>query len=459
MLMLGMGVILFGKRPSEFRLPDPAGAPGNRLGTPVKNRTIVTFWEKWTRHEAAAMQQAVDSFNRSQDRVFVNMVSMSQINQKMLIATAGGDPPDIVGLFSSQIGPYAANGAIEPLDELVADGTLSPATYKPYVWRICAPKDRLYSVAATPAVCAFYWNKDHFRQAGLDPEKPPRTIEELDALADKLVIRHGDTIERMGYLPNEPVWWDYYWGIYWGNDLYDENTGYFHIDTPQQRAAYSWYQSYPKKYNVKDMQTFSSGFGQFNSPQNAFINGKVSMIVQGPFFAKFIQLNNPALEGRYGVTFVPLPQSLNKPAGSISFGDLDCWVVPVGAKHKSAALEFLRFMTRQDVMEDLCTAHAKPSPLMKVSPEFLRRSPNPFIDVFEKALLAPEIAIMPQSPIWERVQAEINAGVANMWRDPEKYPVDQTLVQLQATADGYVREYQHYQEKRARMTQEAADAR
>ncbi len=394
------------------------------------------------------MQRAVDQFNNSQDRIFVNLVSMSQINQKMLIATAGGDPPDVVGLWASQIGPYAANGALDTLDELTRDGTITPTTYKPCVWHICAPGEKLYAVSATATACALYWNKDHFRQAGLDPEKPPTTIEELNEYAEKLTIRNGSALDRIGFLPNEPGWWDYAWGMYWGNKLYNEQSGFFNIDTAENRAAYHWYQAFPIKYGVRDTQTFASGFGQFNSPQNAFINGKISMIVQGSFFATFIQLNNPQMLGHYGVTFVPLPKSTGLPAGAITLADLDCWVVPKGARNKAAALEFLRYMTRQDVMEELSIAHAKPSPLSNVNADFFKRNPNPYIRVFDQAMIAPHVNVLPSSPVWERVQAEILTATANMWRDPEHFPVEQTLTQLQQTADTYVREYQHYKQKR-----------
>jgi ABC-type glycerol-3-phosphate transport system substrate-binding protein len=375
----------------------------------------------------------------------------------MLVATAGGDPPDVVGVYSSQVGPYSATQAIEPLDELTADGTITRETYKPYVWKICAPGDRLYAAASTPVTVALYWNKDHFREAGLDPEKPPRTMEELDGMAEKLIVRKENDIERMGFLPNEPGWWDYSWGIYWGNQLYDDKTGHFNIDTPQQRAAYTWYQSYPRRYNVKDMQTFASGFGQFNSPQNAFINNKVSMVSQGPFFARFIELNAPGFVGHYGVTFMPLPEAAHRPEGSVAAGDLDCWVVPRGARNKPAVLEFLRFASRQDMMEELCIAHAKPSPLTKVSADFFRRNPNPYINVFDKAMYAQHIFVMPQSPVWERVQQEIVTAANNMWRDPDGFPVDKTLAAVQKTADQYVQDYQYYEKKRERM--EAAHAR
>ena len=448
-LMISAAVVLvvFGKRPTEFKLPDAQGQP---KGATVRGRVVVTFWEKWTRHEARAMQDIVDRYNLSQERVFVNMVSMSQINQKMLIATAGGDPPDIVGLWAAQIAPYTANNALEPLDELVAEGAITEKTYKPYVWRICAPGGRLHAVSATPSTCALYWNKDMFRAAGLDPEKPPKTIEELDALAEKLTVRKNGELQQTGFLPNEPGWWDYYWGIYWGNVLYDQEQDRFNINTPAQVAAYSWYQSYPRKYGLEDVQSFQSGFGQFNSPQNAFINGKVAMIVQGPFFAKFIELNNPGMVGHYGVTFVPLPESLHKEAGAIALGDLDNWVIPRGAKHKREALEVLKFFSRRDNMEYLCKAHAKPSPLMDVSADFLSTNPHPYIDVFEKTMLAPIVVTMPESPVWERVQAEINTANGNMWREPERYPAKETLQRTQKICDGYVTEFKHYAQMRQR---------
>ena len=55
----------------------------------------VTYWEKWVSFEGVAMQQVVDAFNRSQDRIVVDYYPVSQVDQKTLVATAGGDPPDV----------------------------------------------------------------------------------------------------------------------------------------------------------------------------------------------------------------------------------------------------------------------------------------------------------------------------------------------------------------------------
>lgn len=66
---------------------------------PVDGRIHITYWEKWTGAEAAAMQASVDAFNQSQDRIFVEFLSVGGgIDRKVLLATAGGDPPDIAGV-------------------------------------------------------------------------------------------------------------------------------------------------------------------------------------------------------------------------------------------------------------------------------------------------------------------------------------------------------------------------
>src|SRR5437016_372057 len=63
--------------------------------TSPADRVHVVYWEKWTGFEKDAIQTVVDDYNRSQDRIFVDLVSVSVIRQKTLLATAGGNPPDL----------------------------------------------------------------------------------------------------------------------------------------------------------------------------------------------------------------------------------------------------------------------------------------------------------------------------------------------------------------------------
>src|SRR5688500_13382 len=83
-------------------------------------RVRVVYWEKWIGFEKDAMQAVVDDFNRSQDKIFVEYVSVSGIRAKTLIATAGGDPPDLAGLDDEMVDDFADKNALVPLDDFVA---------------------------------------------------------------------------------------------------------------------------------------------------------------------------------------------------------------------------------------------------------------------------------------------------------------------------------------------------
>src|SRR5262245_13813131 len=80
---------------AAFALFGPRGAKEAGAG-----RVVLDYWEKWTGHEGRAMQRVVDDFNDTQDRIFVRYLVTAGIDQKTLNAVAGGDPPDIVGLWN-----------------------------------------------------------------------------------------------------------------------------------------------------------------------------------------------------------------------------------------------------------------------------------------------------------------------------------------------------------------------
>src|SRR5512133_1630675 len=127
---------------------------GPRADVPrVRDRVGVQYWEKWTANEASQMQKIVDWFNDTVGKekgIYVQYLSMSNINQKTLVSTAGGTPPDIAGLWNHQVSQYAALDALEPLDELARSHGITPSYYKPVFWNGCLYRGTLYALISTP---------------------------------------------------------------------------------------------------------------------------------------------------------------------------------------------------------------------------------------------------------------------------------------------------------------------
>src|SRR5690349_4503593 len=57
----------------------------------------ITYWEKWTGFESDAMRDVVNAYNASQHKIHVDMLTISGIENKTLMAIAGNDPPDVAG--------------------------------------------------------------------------------------------------------------------------------------------------------------------------------------------------------------------------------------------------------------------------------------------------------------------------------------------------------------------------
>jgi multiple sugar transport system substrate-binding protein len=185
-------------------------------------RVVLDYWEKWTGVEGEAIQRVVDRFNLAQDRIWVRRTPVSDIMTKAVVAIGGGDPPDVVGLYSYNIPQFAESRAAMPLDTFGSQGGgLDPTVYAPAVGRLLTYNGKLWAGVSSVYNLALYFNTAMFREAGLDPASPPRTIAELDAASERLTIRSGSRLDRAGFLQNMPAWWPYFWPIMFGGRLYD----------------------------------------------------------------------------------------------------------------------------------------------------------------------------------------------------------------------------------------------
>lgn len=408
--------------------------------SPTDGRLHITYWEKWTGFEGEACRAVVDAFNARQDRIWVDLLAVSRVDQKMLLATAGGNPPDVAGLWDFNVDVFAGYNALKPLDELCAASGLGPDYYLPAYWELCLVGGTVYALPTTPASAGLHYNKKHFREAGLDPEKPPRTLEELDEFSKKLTIKGQDgRYERMGFMPSEPGWWNWGWGYFFGGELWN-GSDRITARTPENIRAFQWVKSYADDYGTRDLQLFQSGFGNFSSPQNAFIDEKVSMEIQGVWMYNYIDKYNPKLE--WGAAPFPYPADRPDLANRTPVG-LDVLVIPAGAKHPDEAWEFIQYVQSQEGMEMLCLGQRKHSPLAEVSDEFYRLHPHPYIKLFYDLARSGNTFKAPKTVIWKAYQDEMKNAFERIWTEdwePEKALADvdrrmQTMLDRQLTRD------------------------
>jgi multiple sugar transport system substrate-binding protein len=248
----------------------------------------------------------------------------------------------------------------------------------------------------------------------------------LDAYSEALTkIEPGGRIVRSGYFPLEPGWYLPYTCYWFGGDLWDETTHRFTLTDPKVVRAYSWIESYSRKFGKDSLTSFRSGFGNFDSPQNPFLAGTVLMEQQGPWMANYIdhlrpdlqrllwskpeEMTKPLNERKKNYAWAVAPFPAAEPGmENVTYGTFDVLVIPRGAKHKKEAFTFIAYLNCQEVMEKLCKLHCKNSPLAAVSDDFLNHHPNPYIGVFEQLANSPNARGVPQIPILPEVMDELN---------------------------------------------------
>jgi ABC-type sugar transport system permease subunit/ABC-type glycerol-3-phosphate transport system substrate-binding protein len=372
---------------------------------------VVTYWEKWTGAEQDAMQAVIDDFNASQSRIRVEMIPTTSLDHKTMIATAGGVPPDIAGLWDNNLASFAEKGILQPLDERMAAAHISEKDYIPSIWDVMRVDGKTYALISTPFSTALHWNKKLFREAGLDPERPPKTLKELQDYSKKLTRIDPKTgaFIQFGFMPAEPGWWHYGWGYLFGGKLWDGDRR-ITADDPKNIAAFEWALSFSKDYDQNALQAFRSGFGNWASAQNAFLSGHLAMEMQGVWMANYVHLYAPNME--WGAAPFPVQKEGDSP---VSYMGADMLCIPRGAKHPNEAFEFMAYVNRQGPMEKLCSSQRKNSPLRSVSEHFYQTHQNPYIKMFQQLLWSKGAVSVPKMSIFSEYGDELNAAFSRIW--------------------------------------------
>lgn len=417
--------------------------PSGRAPVPA-GRIVVRYWANWTGVEGAAVQRLVDRYNTSEgarDGIWVDYNAMGDVDKRMLIAAAGGAPPDVAGLSDRFIASYAEQDALLPLDELAHDANVALDELKPIWLKLCRYRGTLYALPSTPFTIALFYNRAAFREAGLDPDQPPRTPAELNEFALRLTKKSAaGHIERLGFTVSPAMlgWWHWAWPHFFGAELWDG--AHFALDSPATSAALHWIAEFRAAVDNARVLQFEGAAGAIESAQNPFFAGKLAMVFQGPWFANWARSYAPDLD--YGVA--PFPSAV--PGRQPVLASTDLLVIPRGCPHPREAMRFIAFLLRQENIEQLCKDHGKVSPYRSPLPSFFQDHPNPFVRVFDSLADSPDAFGAPAMPTVAETWTEMLYLLENVIRDAR--PTAQALRAAQARIDQIVDEHRRKTERR-----------
>jgi multiple sugar transport system substrate-binding protein len=321
----------------------------------VQAQDTLKVWITWGDNPA----QIQELFNRYTEATGITVEVNAPVDpDKVIAGLSGSEPPDILVTGGpDSVGSWAREELISPLTDAIADETINLDEIFPAPLGQCEYDGVYYCLPWGTDTYALFWNKDLFEDAGLDPDTPPQTLEELVEFADKLTIVEDDgTISQIGFIP------DFSWSHIeqyvrmFGGFWYSEDGTQVTLTSQPVVDALLWEQQFYTKYGVDQVLRLTSALGGYQSPDQGFYAGKIAMMLDGEWQTgpNFISLYKPELF--YGVAPFPYPAD-NPERANTSLVQGTVAMIPAGSPNQEAAADLLAWMMTPEILADEMVAN------------------------------------------------------------------------------------------------------
>lgn len=308
----------------------------------MTDRVEVVFWHAMGGPLGKVMDDMIKDYNMSQNKYFVKSVNMGSYNtlsQKILASLVAGKAPDISQNFEALTLKFIRHGKIVCLDDLIASETEDiKSDIIPVLLENNTFDGKLYSFPFNKSVPVLYYNKDMFAKVGLDPERPPQTLDELASFSRIITEFHKNIgLDHVyGYgLSKANVWAFLNKIIQFGGEIVSADNKESMFDQEAALNALTFMQNMLKEGIAKEGQAFDH--------QNEFIAGSVGIIESSIVSKVYMQ---GSLRERFNFGVAPLPGQVRK--GAVLSGT-NINIINNGSPQKIAgAWDFIKWFTNTE---------------------------------------------------------------------------------------------------------------
>lgn len=249
--------------------------------------TDITVWHDYDKDTGKVFNQLVAEFNKTHPNIHVTAQYITvgdNMLPKIMTALSGDQEPDLLAGGYPTWGPgLLGSGKVLPLDSFLNNSkTIHPNDFYPGMLDVSSYKGKVLSIPSDGGDYGIFYNKDLFKQAGLDPNSPPQTWD--DILKDSQIIKQK-TGKYGFYVPIGNTEWTVWTfeGMLWSN-------GGTFIDTTGNKAKVEFNSS----EGVKALQTWVDLVHKYNvAPKTAYpitvSNAEIlqkkeeAMLIDGPW--------------------------------------------------------------------------------------------------------------------------------------------------------------------------------
>jgi multiple sugar transport system substrate-binding protein len=286
-----------------------------------------------------------DVFNDVQDNIQVDP-SMKPVEEKyraLVAQISAGNAPDVLGLDVVYLARFAQLGALDPINDFFESVDYTDEIFTPLQEDFIRWNGDIYAMPFWIDLSAYYYNKNHFEDAGLDTENPPETFDEFLQACDTLQQAGYDTplsntlaftgLESFFFLPH--VW------AGGGQLLNDDQTECIIDEQPGIDALEFFLELQEQGYSTDQTSTESFTYGAFTSEST-------SMMYGGGTGVGAVKAANEELFENMGTAMFPKPEGGTR--SSFLGGDSISVSTQVNGEKREAALDFIDWVNSEEGM-------------------------------------------------------------------------------------------------------------
>ena len=258
---------------------------------------------------------------------------------KVLTAAKGGDAPHMAVMLSTDMYTLIDEGVVVPFDELVktpADRA-SMSSFYPGFMKNSQTGGKTWGIPFQRSTIVMYWNKELFKQAGLDPNRPPQNWAELVEYGKKLTQRDaagkvstwGVQIPSSGF----PYWLFQAFTTQNGVELMNTEGTQTYFDKPEVVEALQYWVDLSRKHQIHP-----PGVVEWGTTPKDFFERKAAIIWTTTGNLTNIR-NNAKFD--FGVAMLPAGKQRGTPTGGGNFYVFK----KASATEREAAMKFIQWVT------------------------------------------------------------------------------------------------------------------
>ncbi|WP_298469765.1 ABC transporter substrate-binding protein [uncultured Psychrobacillus sp.] len=343
MILLGILALAACTNSDDSSSTEPVQKSDEDVEKSEDGKTVISFWHAMSGSGQTALDNIVADFNASQDDYEVKAEFQGSYEESLTkLRSVGGtaDAPAITQVFEVGTKYMIESGFIEPMQKFIDEDNYDLSQLEENILNYYSLDGELYSMPFNSSTPVMLYNKDAFKAAGLDPENPPKTFQEVIDAAAKL-----KTDEMKGFSMLTYGWFFEQLVATQGGHYVNEDNGRAGDATEAVFNGEEGQRVFEFLNTMNEAGTFGNFGTNWDDIRAAFQSGKVAMYMDSSAGVRGIIDNAPF---EVGAAYIPYADEVDRKG--VVIGGASLWMSKgIAEIEQKAAWEFMKYLTTPEV--------------------------------------------------------------------------------------------------------------